>query len=107
MVNYITSTYYCLSRESIPIKRNIEHILLSDQTGFIKGALKGHIHISLYESNTLQEQDAALLFSLSDPMREDFCILPSSCSDPGSGHVFQLGGNLPLALCFLPLALCL
>ena len=27
-----------------------------------KGALKAHIHISLYESNTLQEQDAALLF---------------------------------------------
>ena len=29
---------------------------------FLKGALKAHIHISLYESNTLQEQDAALLF---------------------------------------------
>ena len=28
----------------------------------VKGALKAHIHISLYESNTLQEQDAALLF---------------------------------------------
>ena len=27
-----------------------------------KGAIKAHIHLSLYESNTLQEQDAALLF---------------------------------------------
>ena len=31
-------------------------------TATLKGALKAHIHISLYESNTLQEQDAALLF---------------------------------------------
>ena len=30
---------------------------------FLKGALKAHIHISLiYESNILQEQDAAILF---------------------------------------------
>ena len=28
----------------------------------VKGALKAHIHISLYESNAHQEQDAALLF---------------------------------------------
>ena len=28
----------------------------------IKGALKVHIHISLYERNTLQEQDDALVF---------------------------------------------
>ena len=28
----------------------------------VKGALKAHTHISLYESNTLQEQDAVLLF---------------------------------------------
>ena len=30
---------------------------------FFKGALKVYIHISLYESNRLQEQDAALFFS--------------------------------------------
>ena len=47
--------------------------------------LKAHIHISSYESNKLQEQDAALKScSLSDPMRGDFCILPSSCPAPGS-----------------------
>ena len=28
----------------------------------LKGALKAHIHIGLYESNTLQEQYAAILF---------------------------------------------
>ena len=28
----------------------------------IKGALKAHKHISLYEGNTLQEQDATILF---------------------------------------------
>ena len=28
----------------------------------LKGALKAHIHISLYERNTLQEQDAAIHF---------------------------------------------
>ena len=28
----------------------------------LKGALKAHKHISLYESNTLQEQDATILF---------------------------------------------
>ena len=32
------------------------------QGTFFKGALKAHIHISFYESNTLQEQDTALLF---------------------------------------------
>ena len=32
------------------------------QTFPIKGELKAHIHISLYESNTLQEYDAVLLF---------------------------------------------
>ena len=42
------------------------HIFLSQipvpGAPFFKGALKAHIHFSLYESNTLQEQDAALLF---------------------------------------------
>ena len=38
----------------------------------IKGALKAHIHISLYESNTLQEQDAALLFLSVIPWGEIF-----------------------------------
>ena len=33
-----------------------------DKFVILKGALKAHIHISLYESNTLQEQDSALLF---------------------------------------------
>ena len=33
-----------------------------DDIDVFKGALKAHIHISLYESNTLQEQDAAFLF---------------------------------------------
>ena len=43
---------------------------------FLKGALKAHIHISLYERNTLQEQDAALLFLSVIPRGEifaDFC----------------------------------
>ena len=29
---------------------------------FLKGELKDHIYISLYESNTLQEKDAVLRF---------------------------------------------
>ena len=46
---------------------------------FFKGALKVYIHISLYEST-----GCCPSFSISDPMRGDFCILPSSCPAPGS-----------------------
>ena len=36
----------------------------------VKGVLKARIHIRLYESDRLQEQDAVLLFlSVTDPMR--------------------------------------
>ena len=39
-------------------------IASSPQTGYpaLKGELKALIHISVYESNTLQEQDAVLLY---------------------------------------------
>ena len=47
---------------------------------FIKGALKAHIHISLYESNTLQEQDAALLFLSVIPRGEIFEVLFTNCN---------------------------
>ena len=71
----------------------------------IKGALKAHIHISLYESNTLLEQDGALLFLSVIPWGEifAFCHHPAQpLSSTGCGHVFQMGGRdhfLPLALC--------
>ena len=46
--------------------RPMRHISLSlipaPQGAFFEEALKVHIHISLYESNTLQEQDSTLLF---------------------------------------------
>ena len=43
----------------------IERVLYISENGYqsiLKGALKAHILISLYESNTLRKQDAALLF---------------------------------------------
>ena len=43
-----------------------------------KGELKAHIYVSLYESNTLQEYT----FSLSDPMRGEFCVLPAASASP-------------------------
>ena len=36
--------------------------LLTEAKKRLKGALKAHKHISLYESYTLQEQDATILF---------------------------------------------
>ena len=75
---------------------------------FIKGALKAHIHFSLYESNTLQEQNAALLFLSLIPWGEIFAY----CHHPAqplaaTGHVFQLGCRdhfLPLCLSYAPLS---
>ena len=67
--------------------------------------LKAHIHISSYESNKLQEQDAALLVLSVIPWGEIFayCHHPAQpLAATGWGHVFQLGGRdhfLPLALC--------
>ena len=49
----------------------------------IKGALKAHKHISLYESYTLQIQDATILFAYCHPPRQP---LPAT----GCGHVFQV-----------------
>ena len=58
-----------------------------------KGALKAHKHISLYESYTLQEQDATILFLSVIPWGEIFAY----CHPPrqplpatGCGHVFQV-----------------
>ena len=58
-----------------------------------KGALKAHKHISLYESYTLQEQDATILFLSVSPWGEIFAY----CHPPrqplpatGCGHVFQV-----------------
>ena len=47
----------------------------------LKGELKAHIHISLYESNTLQEYDAVLLFLLVIHEMRIVCIA-SSLSQP-------------------------
>ena len=59
----------------------------------LKGALKAHKHISLYESYTLQEQDATILFLSVIPWGEIFAY----CHPPrqplpatGCGHVFQV-----------------
>ena len=59
----------------------------------LKGALKAHKHISLYESNTLQEQDVTILFLSVIPWGEIFAY----CHPPGQplpatgcGHVFQV-----------------
>ena len=54
---------FCTTLQSPHPPRHIFLSLIPAPWGtFFKGALKAHIHISLYESNTLQEQDAALLF---------------------------------------------
>ena len=62
-------------------------------TDYLKGALKAHRHISLYESNTLQEQDAALLFLSVIPRGEIFayCHLPDQAlAATGCDHVFPV-----------------
>ena len=63
------------------------------QNWHLKGALKAHKHISLYESYTLQEQDATILFLSVIPWGEIFAY----CHPPrqplpatGCGHVFQV-----------------
>ena len=81
------------------------HIFLSlipaPRGTFFKGALKAHIHISLYENNTLEE----LLFLSVIPWGEIFayCHHPAQPLEAtGCGHVLQLVGRdhfRPLALC--------
>ena len=55
-----------------------------------KGALKARIHISLHESNTLQEQDSALLFLSVIPWEETFvyCHHPAQ---PLAAACFSIG----------------
>ena len=71
-------------------------MVLDTETVFLlhlKGALKAHIHIGLYESNTLQEQDAAILFLSVIPRGEIFayCHPPGQpVAATGCGHVFQV-----------------
>ena len=56
----------------------------------LKGELKPHIHISLYESKYTSRTGCCPPFSLSDPMRGEFCILPSACPAPASSLVLPL-----------------
>ena len=57
---------------------------------FKRGTKASHtVHISLYESNTLSKIGCCP-FSLSDPMRGEFCVLPSAFPAPASSHVLQL-----------------
>ena len=58
-----------------------------------KGELKAHIHISLYESNKLQEYDAVIPFLSVIPWGENiaYCHQPAKpLAAPGSSHVLQL-----------------
>ena len=74
-VGYLESETLSMHEDEAAVRRNMVSILelaghlrlylilwYVTLTKGIKGVLKAHIYISLYESNTLQEQDAALLF---------------------------------------------
>ena len=72
---------------------NINKWFSNSNKWFLKGELKPHIHISLHESNTLQEYDAVLLFLSVVPWGKNFayCYQPAQpLAAPDSSHVLQL-----------------
>ena len=78
-------------------------MLLPVKIATINGKLTAHIHISLYESSTLQEYDAVLLFLSVIPRGEDFTFISSyiliPSLDPFLEEHVPFGKGLTPAIC--------